>query len=318
MRSIRHPGPIASERFAAMPCAAAPLTLRLETGSSVNDAVAQALADAGFGGGYIRLRNARLDPMRYVIPAASPDGTHAAWYSDTFAPEGMTVIEDAGLVAGRRDEQPFLHCHGIWRTPDGVRRMGHLLPLDSHLAEPVEVTAWGIEGALFDVRDDTETNFRLFAPIKAPVLEHFAAKRLRLASDKMRQSKELERGFGSPKTQSAPGERRGRRAAICTVKPNEDIGQAIEAVCRRHGFDHASIQGIGSLVGADFDDGSAVSSYATEVLVTDGAVRSGRCTLDIALVGMDGVISAGRLRRDANPVCVTFELLVVASDEEPA
>lgn len=284
MRSIRHPGPIASERFAAMPCAAERLTLRLEAGSAINDAVAQALAVAGFSGGYIRLRNARVDPMRYVIPAASPDGTHAAWYSDTFAPAGMTVIEDAGLVAGRRDERPFFHCHGIWRTPDGVRRMGHLLPLDSRLAEPVEVTAWGIEGALFDVRDDAETNFRLFAPIKAPVLD----------------------------------ERRGSRAAICTVKPNEDIGQAIEAVCRRHGIDHASIQGIGSLVGADFDDGSAVSSYATEVLVTDGAVRSGRCTLDIALVGIDGEISSGSLRRGANPVCVTFELLVVASDEEPA
>ncbi|TJW96393.1 MAG: DUF296 domain-containing protein, partial [Mesorhizobium sp.] len=61
-----------------------------------------------------------------------------------------------------------------------------------------------------------------------------------------------------------------------------------------------------------------VSSYATEVLVTDGAVRSGCCTLAIALVGMDGVISAGRLRRGANPVCVTFELLILASDEEPA
>jgi hypothetical protein len=63
-------------------------------------------------------------------------------------------------------------------------------------------------------------------------------------------------------------------------------------------------------------NGSAVWSYATEVLVTGGIVRPGRCTLDIALVGMDGEVSAGRLRRGANPVCVTFELLIVASDEE--
>lgn len=283
-RSIRHPGPVATERFAAIPCAAEPLTLWLHSGRSINDAVAQAFADAGFPGGYIRLRDAPVDPLLYVIPAASPDGAHAAWYSGTFAPKGITVIEDAGLIAGQRDGEPFLHCHGIWRTPDGVRRMGHLLPLDSQLAEPVEVVAWGVAGALFDVRDDAETNFRLFEPIETPV----------------------------------SGERRGRRAAICTVKPNEDIGQAIEAVCRRHGFDHASIQGIGSLVGADFDGGSAVSSYATEVLVTGGAVRSDRCTLDITLVGMDGVISAGRLRRGANPVCVTFELLIVASDEGSA
>ena len=267
-----------------MPCAAEPLTLRLHSGRLINDAVAQAFADAGFAGGYVRLRDAKVDPMRYVIPAASPDGAHAAWYSDTVAPDGTTIIEDAGLIVGRRDGEPFLHCHGIWRTPDGVRRMGHLLPLDSQLAEPVDVEAWGVAGALFDVRDDAETNFRLFAPIETAVsVEH-----------------------------------RGGRAAICTVRPNEDISQAIEAVCRRHGFDHASIQGIGSLVGADFDNGSAVSSYATEVLVTGGAVRSGLCTLDVALVGMDGVMSAGRLRRGANPVCVTFELLVVASDEESA
>jgi hypothetical protein len=49
-------------------------------------------------------------------------------------------------------------------------------------------------------------------------------------------------------------------------------------------------------------------------LVTNGFVRDGRCALDIALVDMDGRISAGRLRHDGNPVCVTFELLVIAEE----
>jgi hypothetical protein len=60
-----------------------------------------------------------------------------------------------------------------------------------------------------------------------------------------------------------------------------------------------------------------VDSYATEVLITDGSLRHGRCTLEIALVGLDGTISHGRLLRGSNPVCVTFELLIVstASDD---
>lgn len=277
MRSIRHPGPVSPERIAAVPCRALPVTLTLKPGQSVNQAVAEAFSAVGAAGGYIRLRNAAMSPMRYVIPAASPDGKHAAWYSDTFAPEGVTVTEDAGLIAGSRDGEPFLHCHGQWRTSDGALRMGHLLPLESELAEPVDAEAWAIFGAKFDVRDDAETNFRLFRAVSHETL--------------------------------LPD---GRPALACTVKPNQDIGLALEEACRRHGIAHAAIHGIGSLVEADFEAGARLASYATEVLIRSGRLDGGRASLEIALVGLDGSIGQGRLARGINPVCVTFEVLVVA------
>lgn len=277
MRSVRHPGPPSAERIFSAPCQAERLTLTLEPGRSVNRAVAEAFDRAGFAGGYIRLRDAAASPMRYVIPAAAVDGRHAAWYSETFAPEGVTVIEDAGMVVGRRDGEPFLHCHGLWRTPDGARRMGHLLPLEAEFAEPVEAEAWAVSGAAFHVRDDEETNFRLFRPVP--------------------------QDDGTPVTWNA---------IICAIKPNQDIGAAVEEACRRHGIANASVHGIGSLVGADFEEAERVHSYATEVLIGSGEVRDGQCGLDIALVGLDGAIGQGRLVRGTNPVCVTFEVLIIA------
>ena len=98
MRAIVHPGPVSAERHAAAPCTATPFTARLLPGRSVNQAVAEAFADAGFASGYIRLKGAAVDPMRYVMPAPSPDETHAAWYSETNAPPGVTTIEDAGMT----------------------------------------------------------------------------------------------------------------------------------------------------------------------------------------------------------------------------
>lgn len=264
------------------------LTLRLKPGRSVNRAVAEAFAEAGFAGGYIRLEDVPVSPMNYVIPAASPDAAHAAWYSATRSPAGVTTIEEAGAIVGWRDGEPFLHCHGIWREADGARRMGHLLPLDSEFAAEVEAEAWGVCGAIFDVRDDPETNFRLFSPVSA---EHEGTSR--------------SPSFSSPPRGAGTG-----RVLLATVRPNEDITIAIERLCRENGIGSAAVHGIGSLVGADFEDGSHLASYATELLVGNGEMSAGTCRLDISVVGMDGEIAEGRLARGSNPVCVTFELVI--------
>jgi predicted DNA-binding protein with PD1-like motif len=275
-RSIRHPGPPAAERIRTVEADIHPIRLHLRKGLTVNEAVTTALAEAGFESGYADLTGLRLDPLRYVIPAASPDATHAAWYSDTHAPAGAATIEKAGAIVGVRDGSPFLHCHGIWHA-DGTLRMCHLLPFDAIVAEEIEVAAWGVAGACFEVQDDPETNFRLFAPVARP-----------------------------GRTASETGE----RGLLCTVRPNEEIASAIAEACGRHGFADARVLGIGSLVCADFADGGHVTSFATEVLITGGRVRTGDTALEIAIVDMDGAITEGRLA-GPNPVCVTFELLIL-------
>lgn len=107
----------------------------------------------------------------------------------------------------------------------------------------------------------------------------------------------------------------GLRALLCTVRPNTDICLALEEVSTRFGLREAEVNGIGSLVGADYEDGTSLNAYASEILINKGrigqAVPGGRkAMLDIAMVDLTTHISGGRLVRGKNPVCVTFELLL--------
>lgn len=278
MRTIRHPGPVSPVRAQVAACRAGPLALRLRAGQSVNAAVTGALAEAGHASGYVDLDGLAISPMHYVIPAPAPDASHVAWYSDTRSPAGIVTVERAGVIAGVRDGEPFIHCHGVWREGEGERRAGHLLPHEAIVARDVEVEGWGLSGAAFVARDDGETNFKLFA---AELVE------------------------GGDASSSVA------RALACTLRPNCDVSASIEHLCRSHGLRDASVFGVGSLVGVDFANGAHVASYATEVMVRRGTVVDGRCDLDVALVDMDGTVHEGRLAPGRNPVCVTFELVVV-------
>lgn len=280
LRRILHPGVLAADRHRIAMGRGRRRRLSLKKGFSVNEAVTSALAEAGFESGYVWLCDVVLAPMRYVIPAASPDDRHAAWYSETHAPEGIVRVEQAGVIAGRRDGERFIHCHGLWTLASGARRMGHLLPHDSILDRDAAVDALGVAGAGFEAEEDIETGFKLFVP----------------------------------RTEDASADVEGARTIVCTIKPNEEIHLVIETICREHGIANAKVHGIGSLVGADFENGAHVASYATEVMVKRGTVRQTaeglRSRLDIGLVGMDAAIAEGVLVRGQNTVCVTFELLI--------
>ncbi|NSX93029.1 PCC domain-containing protein [Agrobacterium tumefaciens] len=278
-RRIVHPGPITPERFRAVGCHAHPVTLTARSGVCVNEAIADAFAARGFEGGYIRLKNVPMKRLDYVMPAAAPDDAHAAWYSETFSMPGGTII-DAGLHMGRRDGKPFLHCHGSWKSADGVVSMGHLLPFEAEFAAETPLEALALDGAILDVQRDEETNFPLFTPIAQP-----------------RNRKDA-----------------GLRALLCTVRPNTDICTALEAACQQFGLQQAEINGIGSLIGVDYEDGTSLTAYASEILIRNGRIDpvmgDQQATLDIAMVDLTTHISGGRLVRGKNPVCVTFELLL--------
>ncbi|WP_430512155.1 DUF296 domain-containing protein [Pannonibacter phragmitetus] len=285
LRSILHPGPVEASRLRVVSCRVRPLRLALEpaSGETILATLSRGFAQAGYAAGYVSLQDTAMARMNYVIPAASPDDSHAAWYSATHEGGPGSRISRAGLHLGQRDGAPFLHCHGIWTPAGAAEAMGHLLPFEAELAGPVEVDALAISGAQLVTRLDAETNFALFAPEPAP-----------------------------PAPGEAERERAGSaRGLLLTIRPNVDVCAMISEACEAAGFGAASVHGIGSLVGADYEDGTSVSSYATEVLVRSGSWRRGQGTcLDIALVGLDGAISTGILQKGCNPVCVTFELLV--------
>lgn len=280
-RHIQHPGPQTPERHRAVACRVHPVKLTLSAGCDINTAIANAFAAKGFAGGYIRLQNLAMHQLHYVMPAAAPDDTHAAWYSETHVmQEG--VILDAALHAGERDGKPFLHCHGTWRDAEGRIGMGHLLPFEAELREDTEVEALALDGALLVGQPDDETNFTLFSPEARP-----------------------------PQARSD-----GLQAVLATVRPNTDLCLAAEAICGAFSLADASVHGIGSLVGADYEDGTTLTAHASELYVENGTVQvlDGRhqADIDIAMVDLTGRFSHGRLKRCLNPVCVTAELLFVA------
>lgn len=283
-RRIVHPGPEAVERSCVASARAVPLDFTVPAGEIVNAGIADGLAAAGCDGAWVDLCGGRFAPFRYVMPAGSPGPSHAAWYSETFAPEGIVTVEAAGAIVGWRDGEPFLHCHGIWTDPTGARAMGHMLPLDTRTAAPLRVRGTGLVGASFVARHDAETNFTLFA------------------------AETISRDGVSG---SATGD--GPHALAVTLRPNQDVGTAIAAICAEHGITEARLFGIGSLNGGRFASGPAMDSYASELVIRDGRIGAGTSEpwLDVSVVAMDGTIFEGRLVHGDNPVCVTFELVIL-------
>lgn len=257
--------------------------MRLKAGAPLLAAVGAGFADAGFSSGVIEIGALALGPFAYVMPALSKDGSHAAFYSDTFRPPGVTRFEGGALTYGSRDGAPFFHCHGIWREADGRRSGGHVLPEEAVLAEDCIVAACGLDGAAFTGDQDLETGFKLFGPVAV-----------------------------EPRGGDAD-----RRAFALRVRPNQSLHSALENFAREAGLRDARIRGgVGSTIGALFEDGTEIGNFATEVFIAAGSISTspdGRPTaeIEVGLVDFTGALAQGRLMRGANRTLMTFELALV-------
>jgi predicted DNA-binding protein with PD1-like motif len=236
------------------------------------DAVAALFAAHHCRGGILWLDGVTCEPFRYVLPALATDGLHAAFYSDTHAPEGAVRIGASTAAIGWRDGAPFLHCHGQWSGGSGTA-MGHLLPHESVIAAPARVRGIGAGDAWFEGVPDAETNFTLFA---------------------------------------AAGDGEGGGGLIARLRPDEDVCEGIAGLCAAHGLARARVHGLGSICEPRFADGSRVPCIATEVRIDRGEVAQGRARIEASLVDVDGAVHSGLLAPGANPVGVTFELLIEA------
>lgn len=282
MRRILQPGPPAPERIQWVEARGRAFSLTLEAGLPLLEAVRRGFAREGFVSGTVNIRGGALGPFAYVMPALSKTNENAAFYSDTFRSTGITRLKLATMTFGQRDGAAFFHCHGLWTEADGRINGGHMLPEETDVAEPFEVEAFGIEGAMFTAEPDPETNFRLFGPVPT----------------------------GVPAAQTTS------RAFALRLRPNQDFAGSLEAFCREHGISRARLRGgVGSTIGARFTDGRGVEPFATELAVTSGVVAPNaggelEAALDIALVDYTGGLAEGRLIRGDNPVLMTMELVL--------
>ncbi|MDX3808656.1 PCC domain-containing protein [Bosea thiooxidans] len=284
MRRIEQPGTGTPERIQWVQCAGRAFSLTLPASVPLLEAVRKGFAAAGFASGVVKLDGLRLSPFAYVMPALSKTPEHAAFYSETFRPEGGAGIDVGAMTFGRRDGAPFFHAHALWVEGDGKRSGGHILPDETTVAETITLEAVGLDGTVFVAERDSETNFKLFGPVPAAV-------------------------------SNGTGE---RRFFALRVKPNVDFCETLEAFCVEHGIREAVIRGgVGSTVGARFADGGVVENFATEVAVTEGRIAPGEdgpaSEIDVALVDYRGKLASGRLVRGDNPVLMTFELVLEAA-----
>jgi predicted DNA-binding protein with PD1-like motif len=271
IRSLRQPGPVHPSRIDSFRGNPQELRFAPQAGVTLNEALTAPLLQAGFQCGTVTFKATAVNPFRYVMPGPADNDSHVAYFSAPSAPSGTTRIEQANATFGWSDGKPFIHCHAAWIEPDGSRRGGHILPLETIIVEPGEAIAWGFQSICIEARADPETNFTLFQPT----------------------------GTGSG------------RGLVARIKPNVDILTALETIAHGHAITDAVVRGsLGSLIGARFTDGGGVDDHATEVLVRDGHIRNGNAALDLLVVDMQGQVHEGWLRRGENPVCITFDLFL--------
>ena len=284
MRAIVQPGPPVAERVQWVEARGRAFTFTLEAGLPLLEAAHRGFAAQGFAGGTLNIRRGALGPFGYVMPALSKTPEYAAFYSETFRPQGVTRLMLAAMTLGVRDGAPFSHCHGLWTEADGRANGGHMLPEETIVAEPFEVDAFGIDGAVFAADPDPETNFKLFGPVASEV-----------------------RGASTTS-----------RAIALRLRPNQDFASTLEGFCRDRGIARAKIHGgVGSTIGARFADGRVVDPFATELAISSGSIAPGaggalEAALDVALVDYTGGLAEGRLVRGDNPVLMTMELVLEA------
>ncbi|WP_315720251.1 MULTISPECIES: PCC domain-containing protein [unclassified Bradyrhizobium] len=281
MRSITQPGLPVAERIQWVEARGRAFTFTMEQGQPLLEAARRGFAAHGFAGGVLEIKRGALGPFAYVMPALSKTADHAAFYSETYRPAGVTRLSTATMTLGVRDGAPFFHCHALWTEAGGRAGGGHILPEETVVAEPFEVAAFGVEGAIFAAEPDPETGFKLFGPVTA-----------------------------APR-----GATTDRRAFALRLRPNQDFAGCLEAFCKTQGVREARIRGgVGSTIGARFDDGGVVEPFATELTITSGAIAPSadglQATLDVALVDYTGALTQGRLVRGDNPVLMTMELVL--------
>jgi len=274
MRTLRQPGPVFPDRLKTAVGHGQQLDYALEPGLTLNEALMRPVVASGLRSGTAVFSGAVLAPFRYVMPGPPRDDDHVAWFSEARVAPGSRV-EIANATLGWRDGAPFVHCHAVWIEPDGSRRGGHILPDETAVQAGTAVRAWAVADVTIAAEQDAETNFRLFQPV-------------------------------------AEEEVSGSRFILARVRPNQDIGAALEDICRRHGITHAHVRGsVGSLICPRFADGRVLPDYATEVLVRRAEVSVATGTeIDMIVVDMQGMAHEGRLQPGGNVVCITFEVML--------
>jgi len=284
-RTVKHPGPVNPDSVYFLPTRIKRIKERLESGVTLLDAFDRVLKKHGCKSAVAKLSPTRFWPAVYVLPALSRSSEHAVFYSDRHYPSSAMQVQLATVTAGIKSGSTWIHCHARWTDGAGKLHCGHVLPDETVLMDPVELELALLVDAGFEVGPDQETNFSLFWPSTAA------------ASTSIGDDSGLEHGW------------------CIRMTPNHDLCSELEHFVEKHV--HKDVQvlgGVGSTIGAVFDDGRVVEPFVTELLIENAHVscHEGRCQaeVEITLVDYMGGVNSGCLERMRNPILVTCEMVL--------
>ncbi|WP_231444402.1 DNA-binding protein [Brevibacterium zhoupengii] len=292
---VIHAGPRLSPRLVSVPTRHSEHLIDLVAGDDLFDSVTGLLKTLDVSGLMVEFVAGEFGRIDYVYPAYGPDAERPMSFTTEFHHAGPAVLCHASATVGAKGGEPFAHIHASWLTEEGLAEGGHLLPGTLVGPNGMRLRVFALADAQQLSEADPETGFFAFAPTAL----HTPAAESAQGSVSM--------------SESAQG---SSNAVISRVRPGELIDDAIVAICREAGFDSAEVRAsLGSTTGAVFFDGTAPWP-AVEFTHLTGSVRGAlgddpRLRLDAEVVDVAGEVHAGQLVLGANPVAVTFELLVL-------
>lgn len=281
---VIHAGPRQSPRIVSVPTRHSEHLIDLAAGDDLFDSVTGLLESLDVSGLMVEFADGEFGRIDYVYPAYGPDAEHPMSFTSEFHHDGPAELRHASATVGKKDGVPFTHIHASWLTGEGLVKGGHLLPGTLVGPKGMRLRVFALADAQQFSEADPETGFFAFAPT---------------ATD-------------SPSSESVPSS-----AVISRVRPGELIDDAIVAICRAAGFDTAVVRAsLGSTTGTVFTDSSAPWP-AVEFTHLTGSVSGAlgdnpQVSLEGEVVDVAGEVHTGQLALGANPVAVTFELLVLS------
>lgn len=168
-RTIAHPGLPHSVRIEHMGAARARhFRLAVPSGRSLFEGLTEALAGVGVHNASMTLLGGALAPVVFCIAAPDPSGRVAAAYSAPMTIHAVQLLFGNATLGTSLAGAPALHCHGVFRAPEGRVCGGHILTEETFVgAMAVTVLVTSLDGFDLQVTHDEETCMPLLRPREA-------------------------------------------------------------------------------------------------------------------------------------------------------
>lgn len=290
VRPLTHPGPRTNQRIIVAEGTSTGILIELTPGEPLMKQLTDAVRSLDFSSGFAEIYGGTVSPLQYCIPIPGDGVSRTVSYSERrFSAGGELVVASATI--GKRDGNPFVHCHALWQTGES-RRGGHLWPETLSGTTRPMAAIYGIQGVDWISTDDPETNMPVFTPHQS----------------------------NTTGSETETSMTQAQRTVVARVLPNEDLLGAVKVICRDQKISQGVVRaGLGSLNGAVFIDHETgehriVDGPGTEVISVVGTVmeKDGdyEVNLQATLVDRHGVVHAGQLAEEVNLVAITFELTI--------